>query len=339
MADRDPPPFDPRRLVKRALDAAKRDPPADLDGVFDRMDRDDAADDLSAPSGGAFGLGSDDSGLGSSRLGAVGSDATTDSSDLQPSGTVREQDFVVDSTIELPPASSGEPEQPNLSGAAPSSQRRSTSKLTLLATPRYRPTRRPPMAVLRVYDDGQRDFEAVRIRQTPFVIGRQDGDYVVGHERQMSRRHARIDRVEEGEAWRWYLTDLRSTNGTFVRIPKAPLDDGVEVLLGGELVRFSQSPGGAAELVRVAPHAEEERVILKPGVHFIGSDAASCLPFIAGSQFLDPQHLRLEQLDGRWNIVDLDSTNHLWVAIGKRTELTDGSEFQIGEQRFGFSLP
>jgi pSer/pThr/pTyr-binding forkhead associated (FHA) protein len=195
------------------------------------------------------------------------------------------------------------------------------------------------MAVLYLFDDDQRTYEPLRIRQTPFVIGRQDGDLVVGHERQMSRRHARIDRVQEGDIWRWYLGDLRSTNGTFIRTKQASLEDGVEVLLGGELVRFVDSGAGPPALVRIAPSSEEERITLSTGPHLVGSDPNVCLPFLRESRYLDPQHLRVEQVKGHWQIVDLSSTNGLWVAITKRTELVSGAAFQIGEQRFGFHLP
>lgn len=231
-------------------------------------------------------------------------------------------------------------DSPSLSNPTPSTRGGTTSLSELVSTPTYRPTRRPPMAILRVYDDDQRDAEVVRVRQTPFVIGRQDGELVIGHERQMSRRHARLDRTQEGDVWRWYLSDLRSTNGTFHCVDQAPLHDGTEVLIGGELVRFAESStGGHPSLTKVAPSADEEQVKLTGEAHLIGVDASTCLPFLTKSTYLDPHHYRVERRAGRWWVVDLGSTNHLWVSITKRIELSAEARFQIGEQRFSFHLP
>lgn len=323
----DPPPVpDPRDLIRRAGQMARGDLAAEALG---RMEKDDQLDEEDS----FF----DESGVPSSEADS----ADIDSSEPSSQGTLPEQDLLVDSTQELPDEqlSTSDEAQPSLSDPDPSSSRFTSSRATLIQTPLFRPTRRPPMAILHVFDDDQIHYEGVRIRQTPFVIGRQDGDMVVGHERQMSRRHARIDRVQEGDVWHWYLGDLRSTNGTFIRTTQAILEDGVEVLLAGELVRFHEPASGPPVLERVAPSTEPERVKLTPGSHLIGTDAGTCLPFLRDSPFLDPQHLRVDQVRGRWQIVDLASTNHLWVSIRKRTELISGSVFQIGEQRFGFHLP
>jgi pSer/pThr/pTyr-binding forkhead associated (FHA) protein len=334
MPPRDgPAPNNPLEFIRRAAQLAKSN---DVNAAIDRMARDDSADDAES-----FGI---DSSAGSptgpeSIDNESGMQSTNDSSSR---GTLPEEDFSVDSTIELPEGDLSaivESSEPSLSDPTASSRSRNSSRPTILATPLYRPTRRPPMALLHLFDDDQRNYEAVRIRQTPFVIGRQDGDLVVGHERQMSRRHARIDRVQEGDIWRWYLGDLRSTNGTFIRTKQAVLEDGVEVLLGGELVRFVNPGSGPPALVRIAPSSDEERITLSVGTHLIGSDAAVCLPFLRESRFLDPQHLRVQHTKGNWQIVDQSSTNGLWVAITKRTELVSGASFQIGEQRFGFHVP
>lgn len=312
-------------LIRNAGEKAKADRVASL---FSRMEEDDQRDE-------ADGIVSD-SQEASSKLSDSSSwfDSAADSSRTDPDG--REA-----GTIELPNDPDGEePAAPSLADPAGGSVGGTSARSTMITTPHFRPTRRPPQGLLLVYDDDQTQAERFRLRQTPFVIGRQDGDLVIGHERQMSRRHARIDRVQEGENWRWYLGDLRSTNGTFVRTDKALLEDGVEVLLGGELVRFIESPtGGAPSLMKVAPTSDEERTQLTGESHLIGTDAAKCLPFLHASPFLDPHHLKIERAGGRWRILDLQSTNHLWIAITARHELSDGSMFQIGEQRFSFHLP
>ncbi len=208
------------------------------------------------------------------------------------------------------------------------------------ATPIYRPTQRPPTAVLQVFDDNQEGSERVRIRQVPFDIGRQEGSLTIPHELQMSRRHLRIDRRSVDGQWHWVLRDLGSTNGTFVSARRVRLRNADELLLGADLVRFFQ-PGGpeTAMLAKVAPGRYEEQVSLKPGTHWIGSDSSQCLPLLKGNPFLDPRSLRLE-LDEQqqWRLYDCGCTNRVWVKI-EEIKLVDGCCFQAGEQRFSFHLP
>lgn len=323
-------------LIRNAGEMARAERVAD---VFAKMEEDDQVDE-------ADGVveESQESQEPSSRLGDS-SGWFSSTGDGEPMPPVQDKPSP---TVDLPPDPDSDPDSdpvasPSLAGPAGSARATAgvlSARSTLITTPRYRPTRRPPLGLLVVYDDGQNQGERFRLRQTPFVIGRQDGDLVIGHEKQMSRRHARIDRVQEGETWRWYLGDLRSTNGTFVRTDMAVLEDGVEVLVGGELVRFLASATGASpSLAKVAPSSDEERVQLTGDSHLIGTDPTKCLPFLRSSPFVDPQHFRVEQTAGRWRIIDLASTNHLWTGISARHELSDGSMFQIGEQRFSFHLP
>jgi pSer/pThr/pTyr-binding forkhead associated (FHA) protein len=108
----------------------------------------------------------------------------------------------------------------------------------------YRPVRRPPMAVLCLLDDGRDDGEWVRIRKEKFLIGRTDGDLIVPHDPMMSGRHAEISRQQEKGRYRWFLSDLSSRNGTFVRVYNALLRHGQELLLGGRRYRFDAAPQG-----------------------------------------------------------------------------------------------
>lgn len=264
---------------------------------------------------------------------------------VTPSFTVSEQDLVLDSTLDLSSgalrrrAGSGRKEVPRPDSEMTSDFGRPAAG-GLVATPAYRPTQRPPAAVIQVYDDDQEQAELVRVRRTPFDIGRQEGDLTIPHELQMSRRHARIDRRLVTGEWHWYLRDLGSTNGTFVRAKRVRLRDKDEVLLGADLVRFLQ-PGGpeTAVLLKVAPGRYEEKVSLRPGTHWIGTSAGECLPLLHGSKYLDPKSLKLESDNqGQWRLFDCDSTNHVWVRI-EEVRLVDGCCFQAGEQRFGFHLP
>src|SRR5262245_22964663 len=53
----------------------------------------------------------------------------------------------------------------------------------------FRPSARPPMALLYVLDDGDDTGEVVRLRGGSFVIGRVEGDLVIPHDGGMSGRH------------------------------------------------------------------------------------------------------------------------------------------------------
>ena len=83
--------------------------------------------------------------------------------------------------------------------------------------PVARPSHRPPMAVLWIFDDGGRTSEQVRIRGGNFVIGRTEGDLKIGHDVMLSSKHAEIVRVQQDGGWRWHLYDLNSSNGTLRR--------------------------------------------------------------------------------------------------------------------------
>ena len=87
--------------------------------------------------------------------------------------------------------------------------------------PPFRPTQCPPLAVLTVFDDGADGGETIRIRQDQFVIGRTEGDLLIAHDAQMSGRHAELRRKLHKDRHRWVLSDLGSTNGTFVRVGHA----------------------------------------------------------------------------------------------------------------------
>jgi pSer/pThr/pTyr-binding forkhead associated (FHA) protein len=83
--------------------------------------------------------------------------------------------------------------------------------------------------------DGGGLGEIFPLRTGENLIGRESGDLTFPSDRYVSGRHARID-VGEGGAT---LTDLGSSNGTFVKILAAvELDPGDQVLVGMQLLRF-----------------------------------------------------------------------------------------------------
>ena len=105
-------------------------------------------------------------------------------------------------------------------------------------TTSYRPSLRPSMALLYVLDDGDDSGEIVRIRANSFVIGRVEGNLTIPHDGGISGRHAEISRRFENGEHCWYLKDLQSTNGTFVRASTVILSHEQEVLIGSGRFRF-----------------------------------------------------------------------------------------------------
>ena len=225
----------------------------------------------------------------------------------------------------------------------------------------FRPTRRPPMALLCVLDDGQLDGEWVRIRAAEFVIGRGEGDLVIPHDTLMSGRHALLSRQVEKGRYRWYLTDLQSTNGTYARVGKAALKHGQELLIGSRRYRFEAAgggppaEGGAAEgeaprgtqgwevagpaggtpsLVELTSRGEGQRFLLTKPENWVGRDATQCAVALANDPAVSPRHARLyRDAKGRWFVENARSLNGTWVRLDK-IPIDGTGQFQLGEQRF-----
>jgi predicted component of type VI protein secretion system len=109
----------------------------------------------------------------------------------------------------------------------------------------------------------------------PVTIGRQAAICdVVTRDPKVSRRHCRIEPVAQG----WRLTDLSSSNGTWVdhkQVGELLLRDGDQIRLGDTVLRFSTfaaapkrpaDPAHALEIARAAQGGSEidEYAALKP---------------------------------------------------------------------------
>jgi pSer/pThr/pTyr-binding forkhead associated (FHA) protein len=221
----------------------------------------------------------------------------------------------------------------------------------------FRPLRRPPLALLCVVDDGRSDGEWYRIRTETFVIGRAEGDVVIPHDVMMSARHADLTRQLVQGRYRWHLTDLGSTNGTFIRVSSALLRHGAELLAGNRRLRFEtpaealgDAPEAAEEgtagwhrlgpadlvpsLVEITPQGEGQRFFLEDAELWLGRDPAQCAVALPHDPYLDPRHARVyRDAQGEWRIENADSVNGLWLRV-RRIALETGGHFQLGEQRF-----
>jgi pSer/pThr/pTyr-binding forkhead associated (FHA) protein len=214
------------------------------------------------------------------------------------------------------------------------------------------------MAVLTVIDDDGEDGEAIRVRSDRFVIGRLEGDLVIPHDSGMSGRHAEITRRPEKGELRWFLRDLGSTNGTFVRAATVLLRHGQELLIGNRRFRFEKRDGaresaspppvvatqkwqgltpdvtvkGAASLVELRPDQSERRFPLSDAENTIGRDRGCTI--VVDDPMVNPRHARIARdPQGRWMIANNASRNGIW-ARAEEVPLGRGGQFQCGEQRF-----
>src|SRR4051794_18598602 len=227
----------------------------------------------------------------------------------------------------------------------------------------YRPVRRPPMALLGILDDGKEEGEWVRLRGDRVLIGRVEGDVVIPHDTMMSGRHAELVRRNDGGRFRWHLTDLGSTNGTFVRVGNAVLRHNQEILLGSRCYRFDAAPQGAdrladttdqeagpapgtrgwqgvsaadliPSLVELTPKGEGQRFPLTRPENFVGRNPTTCAVVLTNDPFVSPQHPPVYQdAKGRWHVENARSLNGLWLRV-EQAPLDTACQFQLGEQRF-----
>lgn len=232
---------------------------------------------------------------------------------------------------------------------------------------RYRPQLRPPMAVLGIFDDDLKSVESVRLRAQEVTIGRQECDVVIPHDRMMSSKHAKLSCVFEDDYYKWYLEDLKSTNGTFVRIKSAKIHHKQELFVGSYRYRFNAAPQGAAEiqplqepqstlgwkkvdpkdleefkpsLIQLRNNGEEINIPLVGNDQVIGSDPNQADIVLEDNPTVSSKHFRIFQdKHRRWFVEDLGSLNHLWLSVDDKQEIDMNTQFQLGEQRFVIRFP
>jgi pSer/pThr/pTyr-binding forkhead associated (FHA) protein len=230
----------------------------------------------------------------------------------------------------------------------------------------FRPTARPPIALLTVFDDGRIEGEVIRLREPRFLIGRTEGDLRIPLDSRMSARHVEITYQQIGGLHRWVLTDLQSTHGLFVRVSRTVLADQAEFLVGNGRYRFDApqaSSGSTANLVvdqpvsglthgwsggpsPVRPPALTEllgpdignRMLLVKHEYWIGSDP-SCPICRPDDPFCEPRHVRVyRKPNGGWHAEHNKTPNGLWLRMSQIT-VESLVQFQIGEQRFQLKVP
>lgn len=206
-------------------------------------------------------------------------------------------------------------------------------------TPLFRPLLRSPMALVHVIDDGRDGGEAVRMRGDRLVIGRQEGDIVVPHDLLMAPRHAAIERMPDGH---WQLVDLGGGGGTFVRVTRARLRDGSELLVGATRLVLRVIDLTEAWLIERTPREVAAGVPAEAGrrhechapLTTIGRAGHGCSVGL-DDRFVSPVHAELVCRPRGWQVRNA-GINGLWVRIDGPVRLGEPSQFQCGEQRFVF---
>lgn len=225
------------------------------------------------------------------------------------------------------------------------------------------PVLRPPIAFLCVLDDGKTDGEWVRLRGDRTVIGRTEGEVRIPHDGAISGQHAELLRQRIGNGVRWSLVDLKSTNGTYVRIGSSILRHENEFLIGSGRYRFEAASSGVIpsppgtplqttqawsgppihsfvpSLVEMGPAGPLRRINLTLPEYWIGRDAKSCPIARPDDVLVNARHSRLyRDAKGQWHIENNKSLNGLWLRIAEPMPLGSACQFRMGEQRFIFRM-
>lgn len=219
----------------------------------------------------------------------------------------------------------------------------------------FRPRLRPSMALLTILDDGGDEGEDVRLRDAVTVLGRSQGEVTIPHDEQMSGRHAEIRRAQEGTRWTWTLTDLGSTNGTFVRVHKCSVKPGQELLVGHTRFRFEEpsepmmtaelaqgtapwqsvaTADGAANpaLVELTSRGDGRRWPLAEPQATIGRRHDCTI--VLDDPMVGDRHVRLWRDERGWRLESHESRDGVWIRIEKPVTVDRTCSFQLGEQRF-----
>jgi pSer/pThr/pTyr-binding forkhead associated (FHA) protein len=225
----------------------------------------------------------------------------------------------------------------------------------------FRPTARPPFALLTVFDDGRTDGEVIRLREPRFHIGRTEGDLRMPLDGRMSARHVEITYQNVGGLHRWVVTDLQSMHGMYVRVSRTVLADKAEFLVGNGRYRFDApqldpnttsdyapagqlsgetrgwddgaSPFRPPALSELIGSEIGNRILLVQPEYWIGSDP-SCPICRPNDPFCESRHVRVyRKPKGGWHAEHNRTPNGLWLRMSQLT-VESMAQFQIGEQRF-----
>ena len=87
---------------------------------------------------------------------------------------------------------------------------------------------------------------------------------MIPHDGQMSGKHAALRQTTIKDKLCWSLADLKSTNGTFVRVGHAVLEDGSEFIIGRTRLHFESKLSGQSNLPKANSAAEQATQLWQP---------------------------------------------------------------------------
>ena len=213
----------------------------------------------------------------------------------------------------------------------------SAMELSVSPTSRYRPTLRPPMPILHLLSDDQNFLVNYALTGERFSVGRVSGDLVIPHDLSISSKHVEIQRRRANQEHQWHLVDLKSTNGTFVRVHSADLRHNDMLQIGKERYRFVNQ-GKETGLRHVSQNPQGELWGFKGKEIRVGRNSLGLTP-CKEDPFVEPVHAFFRQKNSKeWTVHDNHSLNGTWLRV-RTAIIHDKFEFQIGEQCLRVSIP
>ncbi len=185
-------------------------------------------------------------------------------------------------------------------------------------------------------------------------IGRIEGNVVLPDDRYMSPRHARLVRVKS----QWFVRDLESTNGVFVRVARPyDLTDGDLLLLGVEVLRFElvkdaelglgpaiqhgtlvfgspALPRPARLVQRTVEGVARDVYHLHRPETVVGRESGDIV--FTDDPYMSRKHavIRRSASSGAFTLADLNSSNGTFIAIRGDWLLQDGDSIRVGQHLF-----
>ncbi|MCS6796942.1 MAG: FHA domain-containing protein [Myxococcota bacterium] len=242
------------------------------------------------------------------------------------------------------------PPAPSIQDASPGAQ-----APTAASRPAEAPSGSPIARLVAIEKDGS-DGRIFPVVSESVDIGRLEGDILLPDDPYLSPRHARL--LRRGQTW--FLRDLDSLNGCYIRIREpVELRDGDVLLVGQQVLRFevlkdgesSLGPAsmhgtlifGTPEIPRVARLVQYTTEGIGRDVHHVhrdetllGREAADVV--FSDDPFLSRRHAAIayDRSHGRFVLRDLGSSNGTSIRFRGERALLDGDQFRVGRHLFRF---
>lgn len=184
------------------------------------------------------------------------------------------------------------------------------------------------------------------------VVGREVSDFM-SDDYYASPRHARIV-INNGEI---FIEDLDSLNGVFVKISSSsdpmPLEDGMRIRIGGELLKFRRYPAPKPSEDGAIPAGSPKRawgrleVVTGPGKpgrayaltkdrYIVGREEGDVI--FPEDGYVSGKHMEITKMDDEVFILDLQSSNGTYLSIREKARLEPGNLFLMGWRLYTIEL-